>query len=309
MKIQNTTFNVGTEILQEHKKSIFGGNLNQTTDLLAQKKQRAKEQAMKIVSDAWDGEQKIDKDIEERRSRIREIQEEMGACDKEIQWYEKERERLQEAYGVSPESEEQRELELLAKEIDSRTPGKRVLLTAQERKEIARIKKDGLTEYQTRSLEMKELAQGYEVQKYKLGKEMETENAIITAVRLERLKTNPMGEAQKQAEAVLEEAGEEIISMAFEAGVEHVDEEFEEKMEAAKEQAEKEELQEEKLEKAKEQKEMRQEMFTEEILETTEMLAEMDTVQEKVQKELQAVMDKMKLLAEDIKGAKVDEVL
>ena len=52
MKIQNTTFNVGTEILQEHKKSIFGGNLNQTTDFLAQKKQRAKEQAMKIVSDA-----------------------------------------------------------------------------------------------------------------------------------------------------------------------------------------------------------------------------------------------------------------
>ena len=309
MKIQRTSFYVGGKETEAKNHSIFGGNLNHTTDLLAEKKQRAKEQAMKIVSDAWAGEQKIDADMEMRRERVQELKREIGACNKEIQWFETERTRLQEAYGVGQDSKEQKDLELLAKEIDSKTPGKQVSLTKAEREELVRIKESGLTEYQTRSLELKELAQDYEVQKYKLGKEIETENAIISATRIERLKSNPMGKAHKQADAVMEEVGEEIISLAFEAGVEHIEEEFEERVEEAKERAEEKELQEEKLESVKEQREKRQEKITEEILETTAELTDMDTRQAQVQKELQGTLDKLKLLAEDIKGAKVDETL
>lgn len=309
MKIQNISFNMGDRGMEMQKKSVFGGNLNTGADFLAQKKQRAKEQAMKIVTDAWAGEQKIDADMEQRRLRIQELKEEIGACNKEIKWYEDERMRLQDAYGVAEDSEEQKDLELLAKEMDSRIPGKQVSLTKEEREEIARIKKEGLTEYQSRSLELKSQAQHYEIQKYKLGKEIEIENAIISATRIERLKSNPMGQAQEQADAVMKDAGEEIISLAFEAGVEHVDEKFKEQVEEAKERAEEEELQEEKLESIKEQKEEGLEKVSEEILETTAELTDMDTRQAHVQKELQEVVDKLKLLAEDIKGAKVDEIL
>ncbi len=309
MKIQNISFNVCDRGLETQKKSVYGGNLNTGADFFTQKKQRAKEQAMKIVTDAWAGEQKIDADMEERRLRIRELKEEIGACNKEIKWFEDERTRLQEAYGVSEDSKEQKDLELLAKEIDSRIPGKQVSLTKEEREEIFRIKEEGLTEYQSRSLELKSQAQHYEMQKYKLGKEIEIENAIISATRIERLKSNPMGKAREQADGIIKEASEEIVNQAFEAGVEHMDETFEEQVEEAKERAEEKELQEEKLESIKEQKEDGQEKLSEEILDTTRDLTEMDTRQAHVQKELREVVDKLKLLAEDIKGAKVDESL
>ena len=82
MKIQNISFNMGDRGMEMQKKSVFGGNLNTGADFLAQKKQRAKEQAMKIVTDAWAGEQKIDADMEQRRLRIQELKEEIGACNK-----------------------------------------------------------------------------------------------------------------------------------------------------------------------------------------------------------------------------------
>lgn len=299
--------------------SVFGGNLNNVADSIAQKKQQAREQAMKIVGDAWAGEQKIDADIEARRERIKELKNEIGACNKEIQWFEEEASRLQEVYGVADDSKEQQDLELLTKEIDAKIPGKNVSLTKEEREQIAQIKADGLTEYQTRALELKELAGDYEVQKYKLGKEIEMENAIISATRIERLKSDPMGDARKQADAVVEAASEEIVGMVMEAGVEHVDEKLEEQVEAAKERAEEKEIQEERLENIKEQKEetqetverskKKQERVSEEIVETSAELTDIDTKQAEVQKELQEIMDKMKLLAEDIKGAKVDELL
>lgn len=309
MKIQSTSFYVGVETEDTQKKSIFGGNFNRVTDPLAQTKQRARAQAMKIVSDAWAGEQKIDADMEKRRVRIQELRQEIGVCNKEIQWCEEERNHLQETYGVAPDSEEQRELELLAKEIDAKIPGKQVFISKEEWEEITRIKEKGLTEYQTRSLELKTLAQDYEIQKYKLGKEIEVENAILSATRIERLKNNPMGDAHKQADAVMQQASEEIASMAVDAAVEHMDEKLEEKVEAAKEKAEEKERQEEKLESIREKKEEQQERATEEILEATTELTEIDTRQAQVQKELQTMMDKLNLLAEDIKGAKVDELL
>lgn len=335
MKIQNTSIYVGNDsaliqngvqqkkqaLVKDNKPggSVFGGNLNNATDPIAQKKQQAREQAMKIVGDTWAGEQKIDADIEARRGRIRELKEEIGACNKEIQWFEEERTRLQEVYGVADDSKEQQDLELLTKEIDSKIPGKNVSLTKEEREQIARIKAGGLTEYQTRALELKELAGDYEVQKYKLSKEIETENAIISATRIERLKSDPMGDARKQADAVLEAASEEIVGMVMEAGVEYVDEKLEEQVEAAKERAEEKEIQEERLENIKEQKEetletverskKKQERVSEEIVETSAELTDIDTKQAEVQKELKEVMDKMKLLAEDIKGVKVDEMI
>ncbi len=323
MKIQNTSIYVGnglekevgvqkslsSTVEKEQGSSVFGGKLNNITDTIVEKKQKAREQAMKIVGDAWAGEQKIDADIEERRKRVKDLQKEIGACNKEIQWFEEERKRLQEVYGVEDGSSEQQALELLAKEVDSRTPGKQVSLTQEEREQLVQIKEQELTEYQSRSLELKELAKDYEEQKYKFGKEIEVENAIISATRLERLKTDPMGDAIRQAEAVLEEASEEIVSMAVEAGMEHVDEELEEKVEDAKRRAEEEEAREEQLENIKEKKSENQERVTEEIIESAAELTGMDTRQAEVQKELKEVMDKMKLLAEDIKGAKVDEMI
>lgn len=130
------------------------------------------------------------------------------------------------------------------------------------------------------------------------------ETATIRGTRQERLKHHAMTDAQEQAEDVLDAARDEIVSMIKEAGKDRVDEETEKREEQAKE------IKEEKEEKEKfieEQKEHRREQ--EEILEEmpTEEMISLDRIQSDVKQEVQNILDKMKLIAEDIKGAVVDE--
>ena len=114
--------------------------------------------------------------------------------------------------------------------------------------------------------------------------------------------------AQETADEILEAASKEIIGMLTEEAKDHVDQELEEKKEAAEEKAEKEEEEKEKIEKAKEEKEQKEE-FVEEVADTGEFIVEADNVLKDVQRDIKKVMDEMKLLEEDLKGAAVDTAL
>lgn len=316
MKVQNTTIFMGdTSRSERHgdsrqeKKSgtaVYGGNLNQNLDPIAQKKKQAKEQARKIITDVWASEQEINSDLEERREKITRLRSDVKEAKTALKEIENNRAALRESYGVEEDSQEEQDLKLLEKEIDAGLPGKNVTLTREEQERLAQIKADGLTEYQTRSLEMKESGYDYEKTVYESGKEIQTENAIIRETRLNRLKSSPMLAAQKEADEIMEAARQEIIGMLVEEAKTHVDEEMQEKKEAAEKKAEKEEELEERLEKSREQKE-EQEELTEDIRETTEQMTELTGQQTDVQQEIKDLMDKLKLLEEDIKGSSVDQ--
>lgn len=132
------------------------------------------------------------------------------------------------------------------------------------------------------------------------------ENAVIRGTRLERLKHNPMGEAREQADAILEAVGEEIVGMVMEDAKEKVDEESEKRKQQAKEIEEAREEQEAFIEEQKQHREERTEIPEE--LPVDEMVS-LKQVQADVSQEVQNILDKMKLLTEDIKGAAVDESL
>lgn len=132
------------------------------------------------------------------------------------------------------------------------------------------------------------------------------ENAVISGTRLERLKYKPMVDAQEQAEDIMDAARDEIIGMIREEGRDHIDEETEKRQEQAEEireeKEEREEFIEEQREHRKEQEELLEEMPTEEMI-------SLDRIQSDVKQEVQNILDKMKLLQEDIKGAVVDKNL
>lgn len=132
------------------------------------------------------------------------------------------------------------------------------------------------------------------------------ENAVIRGTRLERLKKSPMVKAQKEAEEVLKAARDEIIGMAMEEGKDHIDEAAEEREEKAEKIKEEREKQEEFIEKQKEKRE-EEESWIEEL--KTEDMASLIDKGSDVQKELQEMLRKMKLLEDDLKGAAVDETL
>lgn len=287
--------------------TIFAGDLGIGGDAIALKRQTAQKKALKVVSDAWNADYAIDDEVKlhrENAERFRADRDELNSLISDIRGSEK---LLQEQYGVADDSEEQKDAELLMKwkEIQGGAGGSRYL-SKEEGERVRTLMEEGLTDYQTELLEMHEGTVIYMVQSNELDLEIEQENKIISGIRRERLKHDPMVGAQKEAEQIMESAGKEILGMLFDEGKEHIDEEQKEEQEKAQEAKEKKEEQEELIEKRKEEKEDAEEL-TEEILEGTKSMSG-KTIEE-VKQEVKDIVAKMKLVEEDIKGAKVDESL
>ena len=287
---------------KKNQKSVFAGDLNGIQDNILLKQQKARKEALKVVTDTWSGDKKIDAGLKERRERIKSLQEEVGNAQKELADIARQQEDLQERYGVDADSAEQKDLELLLKEREEkRNP--EVSLTKEERERLAELKGQELTEYQSRVLELDSYGDYHRKVIAEGEKQIKIENQIIKDTKLERLKKDPMQKAQEQAEAIEEAAGKEILGMLAEEGQE-------EKAEQAEEAKEAKEEQEELLAKRKDEREEARER-AEALAESlpTEQLLSLDKIQDDINKEIQNIVDKMKLIEEDIKGAAVDRTL
>ncbi len=287
--------------------SVNANELNIRFDPIAAKREEAKKKAMDIIGKAFANESKIDDDLNKRRRHIRELSDENALATKEIKEYEDMRLDLRDRYGIDPDSQEEKDLRLLEKEIDSLRPDSRINLTEDDYKELKRIKEAGLSEYQERSLEIRSYEGPAKETIYQNKLEIQTENAIITAVELERLKSHALLDAQKQAEDILDDASKEIMGMLADEAKEHIDDELEEKIEDSKEKAEEKKELEERIEKVRDDKKER-EKISEDILESVAEMIKTSSELNDAKQEIKDMMSKMKLIEEDIKGAAVDEV-
>ena len=291
---------------QGKSKTIYAGNLLTEfplRDRIQERRAQAQERAMKIVGDTWDGDRKIDEQIQQSRDRLRELRSVYKDAQDGIKALETKSEEWMAYYEVDPESQEQQDLELLKKEQASEHKWTGVELTKEEEEKLAEIKKQGLTEYQELQLELDKEAWIHRETSYFTGRQIEKENAVIRGIRLERLKKDPMLKAQQQAEEVMEAARKEAIGMIVDEAKEHIDEEQEEKEEEAEAIKEKKEEQEEILDKREEREDELEELMEDMPLED---MADLKNAQTEIQQEIQNLVSKMNLVAEDIKGAKVD---
>lgn len=321
----------GKQNSQMKNGSIYAGNLNPKQDSILLRKKQAMKRAMKVVSDAWTGDKKIDQDIADRRQTIQDQKKLMDENNKIIQGYEQSKEELRMTYGVAADSEEQKNLELLEKKNRAMKYPMEVRLTKEEQEKLAEMEKEPLTEYQKRALEIDSSIEIYEKEMRDAQDTISQESSAITSIKIERLKTHVMTDAQKEADQIKEAASKEAIGALIGEAKDHIEESLEEKREEAKEKAEEKEEQEEKLEETKEEKEIKQEELSlaqeekrlqeerrqeqrknakeqEEILENAAGYDE-NSLQDasQVQSEIKEMLQKMKLLEEDIKGAQVDD--
>ena len=265
--------------------------------MIQQKKEEAQEKAMKVVGDAWNGDRTIEADLQLRRDRVRELNMENKDLREKVKDVGEQQESLKNKYGIVDGSKEQEDLDLLRRV--NRGEG-----TEEEAKRAEELKAEGLTEYQEHQLSLDQVAEEYQRLIDKNECEAFQENATIRSIALERLKYAPMVKAEKQADEIKEAASQEIIGMVMEDAKDHVDEEQEKREEQAEKIKEEEEAKEELLEKRKEEKEEREELI--ENLPMEEMIT-LDRDKTDIQKEVQDIVDKMKLVAEDLKGAVVDQ--
>lgn len=305
--------------------SINMSELNGDEDFFLRRKQRAQARAMKVVADTWLGDRKIQWGIDERKAQIQEYENTASEERDVIMGFKAKKAELMEEYGIEEGNGE--DAALLEKQRQS-LEDPNVVLTDAEKERLAQ-----LNEYKERAGAIDAEIQRHELEVYKAEEGIKGENAAIRAVRIENLKHHAMLDAQQEADKIKEAASKEAIGMLLGEAQDHIDEELEEKKEEAEKKAEEKEEQEEKIEEQREKKEELQEKIEirqEENREVEEIKQEQrenareqadliedaqiystnqSTLPSKVQTEIKAMLQKMKLLEEDIKGAKVDDAL
>lgn len=281
---------------QGNRKTFFAGNSNLVNDPIAEKRKEAQEKAWKVVSDAWDADKAIDKSIEDRQNHYNEMLEIVKEAQSHLKDINAQVDALKEEYGVTEEMSF----------------------------------KDWPSEYKQRYLELNKQASAFGAQIYDAQKYMKDDIADIKAIAQERLKSDPMLDAQKTADAIEAAVNEEIIGMVMEEAKDHIDEKMEEAQEEAQEKAEEEEAKEEKLELQREIRELQKaiaegtkeavaeaaaeaearrheneslELPLDELMKLTQMNTETD----KAQKTLNEIKYSMNLLEADLKGIEIDE--
>lgn len=303
---------------------IYAGNLNITSDPIAQKRKEAQEKAMKVVKDAWENDRLIDESIDRRRAHIEEMRALEEEAGKHLDELEEKKSALTEKYGVPEDSDEYRDLQLLEKRQNSKA-GMGEALTEEELERLKEIDEKPLTEYQQRSLELN--AQALEDKKtMKNAKKQAMDDiANIQNIKTERLKTHGMVDAQKSSDAILEAANKEIIGMLIDEAKDSIDEKMEENEKKAEESAEAKKEEEEKLEDIKELREWQQAVIegTKEAvdrakaeerkndapdIDINEMLGMVKNNKQSddVKQSLEEIKNSMRLVEADLKGIEVD---
>lgn len=256
------------EEIQEglEKGRVFSGKLQFPQDKIAERRRQAQEKAINIVKTAFAGELGIDDEIAGMEESIEKEKEEMLSNKAELNRVLERKAELETRNDLS-EEEYRQELEELNK-AESHFSG----LLADGKK------------YEDRAIQ------------------------AVNDIKLERLKSNPMGEAEKQAEKVTAEAAKEIVGMLYDEAKEHLDNEREKLEEDAEKKAEKEEELEERIEAMRAEKEEKEKDAPEfdDRQNVSGQIVKLAETNQTVQKELQQVVDQLKLDLEDLKGAAVD---
>lgn len=294
----------GSESGQVKNGSIFAGNINNMTNArMEQKRAMARKQASKALLDQFAADNEVTDKMDELRARNVAIDDEISYLMDEKRGYEKEQEALKEKYGIEPDSEQQKQLDLIRKANRAMKAGQLGNLSKEELEQIANMDKSQLTEYQRRSLEYDKVIENFESAITELKEERIDNNAYIKESKQGLLKTSYKGiaKAYKAADTILKAASDEIIGMVWEDAKKHMDEEMEELIEAAKKKAEEKEEQEEKLEAAKEKKDDQKEFAG--------AIQEEAAEQAKLQNEINKIVKDAELLEEDMKGLMVDGTL
>lgn len=185
--------------------SINMNDLNGKMDSVLKRKQRAQARAMKVVTDAWIGDKKIQMGIDESKASIQEYQNIASEERDVIMGFRAQKAELMEEYGIEEGSEE--DAALLEKQRQS-LEDPNVVLTDAEKERLAQ-----LNEYQERAGVIDDEIQRHELEVYKAEEGIKGENASIRAVRIENLKHHAMLDAQQEAEKIKEAAGKEAFGM------------------------------------------------------------------------------------------------
>ena len=120
--VQNTAAGHKAEQANKQGKSAFfaGSPVLTTKNQIEQRKKMAQKSALKLVKDAWDNDQAVEKTVASQRQRYAELDAQRTEAKKALAGYEDQEKTLKEQCNVADDSKEQQDLNLLEKRQEYR---------------------------------------------------------------------------------------------------------------------------------------------------------------------------------------------
>lgn len=296
------------KVIQQNKAVFFGntflGNASKDRkEQIARKKELHKKEAMNVVTTAFRTEKKMEEEGEGKlNEHIQMLQKENEGYNSFVNDLKSQMKQLQEDYGVADDSQEQKDLEILKKLYDQ-SP-----LTKEETERLSEMGEQ--TEYQKQSLELYAQADDIKTKMADNQKQISGDTKAIRSIKISKLKSKAMIEAQQAKDKMMEAASKEAVSMMIQDAQQTIDEKAEEIKEEAEKREEKNEEQEERIEAAKESKteaEAAAENVREHIDEMTKQILDSDDITRDMDDDIKKIMEEEKLLLEDLKGITLDK--
>lgn len=309
--------------------TLFAGNMTgKGSDLesrIQQKREQARKQAMKLINDAWDADKKaadgidaLNKDKQEQLDKLNEYKQSL----KDVNEREKQ---LQEEYNIDPDSQEQKDLELLKKYQNYSNGSDYADFSKKEIERLKELQNTPRTEYQDKALMLNgyrgEVRNQISLAEYKLMAISES----VHDSKIDRLKSQDMLKADDSADQILDAAEKDVLGMVIDDAKENIDKKMDKEQKKAEEAADKRDEQQERIDKAKEERSEQQERIDEskqdvkeqreiirndaktDMLDINNGLSKKDVNNaEEVQKHIQKMLNDEKLINEDLKGIKID---
>ena len=219
------------------RSTVFAGDLmlgqgNQ----IEQKKQTARRQAMKLITDAWGRDELASQSIKDMEQQKADYVEQMQEAKEHEKTFEKGKKELQEQYGVADDSQEQKDLELLEKFQNYKNGSHDESFTKEDVDRLKELQNLPRTEYQEKALRLNQIAGSMKVT---------ASNAKDKLI--DQAKSQDMLKAGSAADDILEASNKEIMGLLIQDGKEHIDKEQEEAQKKAEEQKEKRDEQQERI--------------------------------------------------------------
>ncbi len=255
--------------------TIYAADLKLGSNDIYAKKEQLKKNAIKILTDAFAGEQKIDEIVDTHRSNAEALKEEAKEAANELNRIKGLKQELKETYGIDGEGEEQKDKELF-------------------------------TEYQKAALEYQDMESTWRIRLDSANEAIANENRTIEAIQLDRLKTHPMFDARKDSQKILDAASREFAGGLLGEAKDNIDDTIEEDVDKAEEIKDKEKEKQEEASKAADKGSAQEHKSNTAPMEQAQKA---DADWDKLHREIMVMADKEKLLNEDLKGLTVDEQL
>lgn len=294
------------------KGTVYAGDLQfaqSTNNAVNDKKQSAQKQAMKLIRDAWDSDNKAVSQRDQMAQQKEEKLKEVRACDEELKQVRESKEIARQSYGVDSDSQEQKDLELLEKYQDYQKGVQTDDFSKEEIDRLKELQNTPLTDYQTKALQLNAQKDAILDRKDRAQRKVTALTEAAADARLDQLKSQDMQKAQDAADELLDASDKDAFGMLIQDAVDHIDEKQEE--EKAEEAQEKRDEQQEKIDEKKEEKQQQEKMI-EGSVEADRLEADVTVDQtgtsklEEAQQHIQTILKKNNLVNEDLKGIKID---